>query len=219
MSVPKRSINIELLLGISATFLSLAALVVSIFQTKIAREQQQKSVLPYLQIRHEISNNQLVIYLENEGVGPAFIKSFVTSYHKKDADSYNDFIVDLMDELRVDLKDIPDDQLTEKKYKSLLKTNKNILISDDYMRGGKDADILYAGSAIKEGDTRMLFTFKRDGMNGGPFIGWMDKLIADSSYHIRVTYSDVYDNCWQLTHTLNRNKISQLAKCPPLSQP
>ncbi|WP_461114717.1 hypothetical protein [Spirosoma jeollabukense] len=73
MAQARRRINIELLLGISATFLSLAALVVSIFQTKIAREQQQKSVLPYLQVRHQIKNNGIAIFLENEGVGPAFI--------------------------------------------------------------------------------------------------------------------------------------------------
>ncbi|GAB3886808.1 hypothetical protein [Spirosoma agri] len=219
MRVPKRTINIELLLGISATFLSLAALVVSIFQTKIAREQQHKSVLPYLQIRHEISDNQLVIYLENQGVGPAFIKSFATSYHQKDNDSYNEFIIGVMDDFRVALNAIPENQLTNSKYDSLLRTSKKFRISDDYVQGGKDADILYAGSAIKEGDNRLLFTFKRSGSNGGPFVSWMGDLVADSSYHIRVTYSDVYDNCWQLTHTLNRNSVLQLANCPPPSKP
>jgi hypothetical protein len=215
MRSPKQSINIELLLGISATFLSLAALVVSIFQTKIAREQQQKSVLPYLQIRHEIVDNQMTVFLENEGVGPAFIKSITTSYNKKSLAGYTEFLLDAMGDLSADLTAIPDEQLTQQKYDSLLKANKNIRISQDYIQAGKDADVIYAGSAVKEGDNRMIFSFKKEGQNGGPFIKWMENLLADSTYQIKVTYSDVYDNCWQMTHKLNRNKVVQLAKCPP----
>ncbi|GAB2579312.1 hypothetical protein [Spirosoma areae] len=71
---PKRRINIELLLGISATFLSLAALVVSIFQTRIAREQQQASVWPYLQILVSQFDDECHIGVENKGVGPAVVK-------------------------------------------------------------------------------------------------------------------------------------------------
>jgi len=84
MPVPlRRRINIELLLGISATFLSLAALVVSIVQTRIAREQQHASVWPYLQILASNFDNELHYGLENKGVGPAIIRDFEIAYRGK----------------------------------------------------------------------------------------------------------------------------------------
>lgn len=83
MATPQRRINIELLLGISATFLSLAALVVSIFQTKIARERQQASVWPYLQIMGSNFDQEFHYGLENKGVGPAIVKEYKLSYRGK----------------------------------------------------------------------------------------------------------------------------------------
>ncbi len=83
MRAPKRFINIELLLGISATFLSLAALVVSIFQTKIARDQQQASVWPYLQLISSNVDQELHFGFENKGVGPAIIKNYEILYRGK----------------------------------------------------------------------------------------------------------------------------------------
>ena len=80
MAPRRRRINIELLLGISATFLSLAALVVSIFQTKIAREQQQASVWPYLQAMASSFDQEFHFGIENKGVGPAIIKDYKLSY-------------------------------------------------------------------------------------------------------------------------------------------
>ncbi|UFH53819.1 hypothetical protein [Spirosoma sp. KNUC1025] len=83
MPPAKRPINIELLLGISATFLSLAALVVSIFQTKIARDQQQASVWPFLQTLQSNLDQEFHYGLENKGVGPAIIKEYKLSYRGK----------------------------------------------------------------------------------------------------------------------------------------
>jgi hypothetical protein len=77
---PKKPLNIELLLGLSATFLSLAALIVSIFQTKIARDQQHASVWPYLQINSNHLNNDFVLVLKNNGVGPGLIKRVEFQY-------------------------------------------------------------------------------------------------------------------------------------------
>ena len=83
MAQPQRRINIELLLGISATFLSLAALIVSIFQTRIAREQQQASVWPYLQLLVSQHNKECHIGIENKGVGPALVKKSEWLYGNK----------------------------------------------------------------------------------------------------------------------------------------
>ena len=89
MAQPRRRINIELLLGISATFLSLAALIVSIFQTQIAREQQQASVWPYLQTQKSHVDDEFSLNLENDGVGPAIIKNVEVYYQGKLFDNHN----------------------------------------------------------------------------------------------------------------------------------
>ncbi|GAB3950611.1 hypothetical protein GCM10028805_29020 [Spirosoma harenae] len=80
MPAPKKRINIELHLSLSATFLSLAALIVSVFQTKIAREQQQASVWPRLAVEASILDKNFTYTIANQGVGPAVIKKVTVSY-------------------------------------------------------------------------------------------------------------------------------------------
>lgn len=73
-SAPKRKISIDFLLGISAVFLSASALIVSIFQTTIFREQQYASVWPHLEIIASLRSGSYDYGIENKGVGPAIIK-------------------------------------------------------------------------------------------------------------------------------------------------
>ena len=61
------------LLAFSAVFLSLAALVVAIFQTAILREQQRASAWPFLQVASKVDNDVFSYSLYNFGVGPARI--------------------------------------------------------------------------------------------------------------------------------------------------
>jgi hypothetical protein len=93
MALPRRRINIELLLGISATFLSLAALVVSIFQTKIAREQQQASVWPRLATSSDVLDLNFYFTISNQGVGPAIIKSVNTIYKGRKYSSLSELLL------------------------------------------------------------------------------------------------------------------------------
>lgn len=88
----KRKINVELLLGLSATFLSFAALVVSIFQTKIAREQQHASVWPHLSIYASNSDKYYSYKVSNSGIGPAIIKDVTWSVGDSSYTSTFDFI-------------------------------------------------------------------------------------------------------------------------------
>ena len=66
-------ISVDRLLAFSAVFLSLAALVVAIFQTAILREQQRASAWPFLQVQTRIDNDEFGYSLFNFGVGPARI--------------------------------------------------------------------------------------------------------------------------------------------------
>lgn len=79
---PKR-INYELWLTVSAVVISVCALVVSVVQTRIAREQQTASVWPYLQIREEPMDDNLTVYLDNNGVGPAVVQQMDFFFRQK----------------------------------------------------------------------------------------------------------------------------------------
>ena len=77
--VPKgrlAGLSTDRLLAFSAVFLSLAALVVSIFQTAILREQQRASVWPHLQVYRATVDSNYSLKLVNNGVGPAVIRTY-----------------------------------------------------------------------------------------------------------------------------------------------
>lgn len=169
MNPPKRRVNLELLLGISATFLSLAALVVSVFQTKIAHEQQKASVWPYLQTNilfSEGETSSLALQLINNCVGPALIKQVDVTYQGKRYDRH--------------WKPFPQD---------------NTQNSKAGWRG------LLAGMVLKSSEVWDLYK------NEGVFRA--EKIANDSTYHLRIIYSDVYGNY----RRLDRNKVSQLSDC------
>ncbi|MBD2700548.1 hypothetical protein IC229_07875 [Spirosoma sp. BT702] len=215
MPAPKKRINIELHLSLSATFLSLAALVVSIFQTKIAREQQQKSVLPYLQVRHQIQDNSVHIMLENKGVGPAFIRQILIGHGKNESTDYVNFISKELGagELRFnELSNRP--KITDEAMMKEIKKDSLLTVWYDWWAASKAEDVVESGTAIKEGDLMTIYQWRKKGNVSGPFLDKLQDLMADSTYQIKIFYSDVYDNCWQLTHVHNKNNVTELANCP-----
>ncbi|GAB4034800.1 hypothetical protein [Spirosoma gilvum] len=170
MAASKSRFNIELLLGISATFLSLAALVVSIFQTKIAREQQDASVWPYLQADYTKANDSFVWTVVNNGIGPAVIKSTALRYRGR---IYKDAYELINEQIQ---------HLSEA-------TPKGKTAHVNFFYGG-----LSRGNVIKsEGEIKL------GEMSGNESIAdTLLHIVQDTSYHFTVVYSDVYGNCWQL---------------------
>jgi len=79
-TVPKKKINVDFLLGLSAVFLSASALIVAIIQTTIFREQQYAAVWPYLQTTYSFRSGFYDYGMENKGVGPAVVKSMEFRY-------------------------------------------------------------------------------------------------------------------------------------------
>ena len=83
--------NAEKFLSISALVVGACALTVSIIQTRIFHEQQEMSVLPYLQydiwtglyINRNDSVGAFSIHVENSGVGPAIIERIDLNYAGK----------------------------------------------------------------------------------------------------------------------------------------
>ena len=70
-----RKINYELIISMSAVLMSFIAVIVSIQQTKIAREQQKAGMWPHLETFNTHPDSSLYTFVvSNQGVGPAIIK-------------------------------------------------------------------------------------------------------------------------------------------------
>lgn len=85
MDSSSRKLNPEWIVAISAVIISLCALGVSVFQTRIMKEQQAHSVWPHVQI-YNSNLNGIELTMENKGVGPAIIQNANYSFDGKSVD-------------------------------------------------------------------------------------------------------------------------------------
>ena len=65
----------------AAVFISLLALFVSVYQTRILSQEKHASVWPYLQIGHAWEGDGYSLSVENSGVGPAIIQNVEFHYN------------------------------------------------------------------------------------------------------------------------------------------
>lgn len=97
MPAPRKSItvrvNFELWLTVSAVVISVCALVVSVVQTRIAREQQTASVWPRLMLSADVLERNFSISLVNQGVGPAIIRNVAIHCRGKDYDDLSELLL------------------------------------------------------------------------------------------------------------------------------
>lgn len=90
MAASKKSIwNLQNLATFTAVFISVCALVVSVMQTRIMKQQQEASVWPFVRwsIARGWSNDTTGIFkiiVSNSGVGPAIIEKVVVRYNYKE---------------------------------------------------------------------------------------------------------------------------------------
>jgi hypothetical protein len=167
-----RRVSAEMLVGVAAILLSLGALVVSVVQTQIAREQQHAAVWPFLRIGSGRYDARFTLMLENKGVGPALIKRVVVTHAGQ---PYPTVIALLTSKLSAHT-------------------------------GSRQFAQLVPGDVVKAGEEVRLFEVDRDPASAG----LLSALVDDSSFTLRVTYGDVYDNCWQAT----TRGVEALASCP-----
>lgn len=72
-------------------------------------------------------------------------------------------------------------------------------------KGGKGFTDVRTGDVSKSGDDiDILLVTKNDSV-----IQAVSSMLADTSFHLRIRYADVYNNCW----LLDQNKVSALGKC------
>jgi hypothetical protein len=81
---PKRKIEAEMLVAVSAIFISVCAIGVSLYEASIMRAEQRASVLPIVELgRSYFADSteadavlRLELHAENVGIGPAVVRDF-----------------------------------------------------------------------------------------------------------------------------------------------
>jgi hypothetical protein len=180
--------SIELLLSISATLLSLAALIVSIFQTNIAREQTL------------IARQQ-----QQASVWPHLQADFTKAMDNFEWAIINNGVGPAIV------------QSMEVSYQGKSYQQASTLVDLQIQKVDRiksfQVALFYAsiesGDVIKNDDKLVLVRQEKN----MPVADTLLRMIQDTSYHLRVTYSDVYHNCWLLDYNQNKSQITPLANC------
>ena len=88
----KKGIQPEMMVAVSAVFIGVCALVVSLYETTLMREEQRSAVLPLLELSRSYytksgdetrANLRLSLQANNVGIGPARIHDFVVTVDGK----------------------------------------------------------------------------------------------------------------------------------------
>ncbi len=162
----RRRVTPEILVGLAAVLLSCGALVVSVFQTRILREQQAATVWPRLSIGADHLDDTFHFVLSNDGVGPAIVR-----------------------EARFDARGRSYAAFSALAYREVLDA-----MADTAFRAGKFFADVKPGDVLRAGTEAELFSTR----NSGPLADRLSALTADSSFHARILYSDVYGACWRI---------------------
>jgi hypothetical protein len=155
-----------LLVGTAAILLSLAALVVSVVQTRILAAQQRAAVWPRLQLDMSHLDDNFSVVLSNAGVGPAIVRSVEMRVHGR---AYPTMWRLAQSEVMPAMGDRLD--ATPRFYSDVV-----------------------PGAVLRPGDeTNPLLTQRNETLARR-----LTALTADTSFHARIGYSDVYGACWML---------------------
>lgn len=90
-NAPRKKIEAEMLVGLSAVVIGVCALGVSLYETHLMREEQRAAVLPMLELArsHYVDNDgdtsrwRLSLHAENVGIGPARVRDFTVTVDGK----------------------------------------------------------------------------------------------------------------------------------------
>jgi hypothetical protein len=76
--------NADKIVSLSAILISLATMTIYLYQTHLIIKQQHASVMPYLMVgQSSLNDNHMVVNLQNNGLGPAFVEKFNVYYQGK----------------------------------------------------------------------------------------------------------------------------------------
>jgi hypothetical protein len=82
------------IVSLSAMVVGVGSLAIILYQTQLMREQQRASVLPYLMIAVQSSNESTYLTVRNGGIGPALLDDVRVRYKGRDyvGDPYDFFV-------------------------------------------------------------------------------------------------------------------------------
>jgi hypothetical protein len=82
------------IVSLSAMAVGVGSLVIILYQTKLMREQQRASVMPYLMMAVQSNKDTTYLTLRNAGIGPALLEDVRIRYRGKDftQDPYDFFV-------------------------------------------------------------------------------------------------------------------------------
>lgn len=93
MSSPKKTFNADRIVAFTAILISVCALVVSFYEVRIMRTQQEASVWPFVLIGQNYNSEGFAITAMNKGIGPAKIESLILRVDGEPLDSLNQLFV------------------------------------------------------------------------------------------------------------------------------
>lgn len=82
-------IQLDRVLSLAAAFVAVCALAVSVYQTKIMREQQRASAWPRLDLPQSTSATTYGRLVQNQGLGPALVRSVEITYDGRHMRDWN----------------------------------------------------------------------------------------------------------------------------------
>lgn len=89
--------TLNLIVAVCAVLISAASFVATYVQSEAALQEVKAETWPFLQIDHgnvdpDTNADDIYYYLENAGVGPAYVKSFILRYEDKPVLSFPNFV-------------------------------------------------------------------------------------------------------------------------------
>ncbi len=94
MSSSKRKFNADRIVAFTAILISVCALVVSFYEVRIMRTQQEASVWPYVLLGQNYNSEGFSITAMNKGIGPAKIESLILRVDGEPLDTLNQLFVE-----------------------------------------------------------------------------------------------------------------------------
>lgn len=172
----KRFWNSDKIVSLSAMAIALFTLVVLIYQSNILGrqydltvKQQKASVLPYLAMGPSNKGDQYSVFLQNKGLGPAFIKGFY--FQQKDTV----YFLDNMLELYMGLTDNASDSLIDGIYASV-----------------------YNGMVIAPGESLEIIAITGPPKGVTPAANFLSSYFGGDSLKFIIEYESVFEDGWVL---------------------
>lgn len=155
------------IVAFSAIFISVCALGVSIFQTRILSMEKDAAVWPYVRIATTWTDSQFILSVSNDGIGPAIIQDVTYEFHDSTYYFIHKLALNLMNQ------------------DTLLKNSIETL---------SYANIESYGTALKAGESRDILTIEKVSPE---VIKRFQHYLYKDRIKIKIDYCSIYKKCWR----------------------